>query len=783
MEDYPKPINKDIMKKILEQMNFTFYIINQKNYNIGFYCFIKYHNKKIPVIIINNYLKNEDKKDSLDILINNKIQKIELSNIIYKNEEYNITIILNKNNNKDFKYIEIDDKLYEEEYEMKYKKESIYILQYNNIEDIFVSYGIINRIDKNKIIYSGNINKNSKYSLIFNLNNNKLIGIHKNNPKYYNYNKGIYFKSIINEFILRYKKYCYNNRLNEINITIQINKDDINKEINFLDNYEYKDENGIIHNHDNLKELNKLNTELYINNLKYDYQKYFIPKKDGIYDIKLKFNINIKDSSYMFAGCKNIININFISFNTQNIINMKYMFYGCINLKKLILFPFNTGNVINMEGIFLNCILLNHLDLSSFEVKNVNNMSCMFYGCSSLKSLSDISKWDTQNVNNISFMFFNCSSLKYLSDISKWDIKNITDISDFFYNCKSLKNPPKISKWINKNEEDIHIILDTTSKIWCMLKLNEISNKQNNEQLNLNLVALGLWNKIIIINLINMEIYQEIKTSSTVYSLARFKENSKYLISSLEDGQIFIYQLINNEYKQFQILEKPKEIQRGEINKVITLNDGNIATAERGALSIWKPKKGKDLFEFFKEIITKDDTCQLLEINPNMFACAIYRKRLINIYKNDGNKFPLLGQIKDVESHGNNSNGMAKINDNLFCSGGEGCYLYVISVIPVQVIQTIIIGKRNYNDYIHFVHKSYDEFIFASTGKQIIQYQIIKDKDNNFIKLEEIYEIEDGNDNSAIITTEEGKILYNQTFENSGLSTKLILIKYKQIKK
>ena len=72
---------------------------------------------------------------------------------------------------------------------------------------------------------------------------------------------------------------------------------------------------------------------------------------------------------------------------------------------------------------------------------------------------------------------------------------------------------------------------------------------------------------------------------------------------------------------------------------------------------------------------------------------------------------------------------------------------------------------------------------FASTGKQIIQYQIIKDKDNNFIKLEEIYEIEDSNDNSAIITTEDGKILYNQTFENSEQSTKLILIKYKQLKK
>ena len=145
----------------------------------------------------------------------------------------------------------------------------------------------------------------------------------------------------------------------------------------------------------------------------------------------------------------------------------------------------------------------------------------------------------------------------------------------------------------NKNNQKDYIILDTTSKIWCMLKLNEIF--ENNEKLNLNLVALGFSNnKIIIINLFNMKIHQEIETSDTVYSLAQFKDDPKYLICSLSNGQMIIYILKQNKYKQFQILEKPKEIQRGEINKVITLNDGNIATAERGSLSIWKPKIEKE---------------------------------------------------------------------------------------------------------------------------------------------------------------------------------------------
>ena len=357
----------------------------------------------------------------------------------------------------------------------------------------------------------------------------------------------------------------------------------------------------------------------------------------------------------------------------------------------------------------------------------------------------------------MSFMFFNCSSLNSLPDISNWDSKNVINISDMFYNCESL---------------DSYIILDTTSKIWCMLQLN----------VKLNLVALGFSNnKIIIINLIDMKIYQEIETPSIVYSLAQFNDNSKYLICSLKNGQIIIYLLNKNKFEEFQILEKPKELDRGEINKVITLSDGNLATAERGALSIWKPKKvNEGKFEYFKEIKTGEDTCQLLEVNPQTFACAIYKTKLINIYKNDGNKFPLLGKINKVESHGNNSNGMAKINDNIFCSGGEECSIYVISIEPVQIIQTIILGENEY-DYIHFLHKSYDGFIFASTKETIVQYQIIVNEDNDSIRLEKFDTIEDGNSNSATITTEEGRIFYNQKFDDSEESTKLILTKYKQL--
>ncbi len=91
---------------------------------------------------------------------------------------------------------------------------------------------------------------------------------------------------------------------------IKIDKEDINKKVYFFDNGN-EDNLPENYNRDNLKELNELNTELNINNNNYEYKKYFIPDKEGDYKINIKLNIDLKDCSYMFAGCENIIDINF----------------------------------------------------------------------------------------------------------------------------------------------------------------------------------------------------------------------------------------------------------------------------------------------------------------------------------------------------------------------------------------------------------------------------------------------------------------------------------------
>ena len=368
-----------------------------------------------------------------------------------------------------------------------------------------------------------------------------------------------------------------------------------------------------------------------------------------------------------------------------------------------------------------------------------------------------------------------------LMEIDKEEKNN--NISIPYDNNNSNTNKNNNMNTIEENVNNYHIGFSFHSSIWCMLKLNKIFYIENREAKNLNLVSIGFSNgKILLINLITMKLHQELKTPNTVYSLAQFKDDSKYLLCSLSNGLMIIYILKENKYEEFQVLEKPQGIRRGEINKVITLSDGNIATAERGAVSIWKPKmeEGQKKFEFFKELINDGDTCQLLEVNPQIFTCAIHSSRIILIYQNDGNEYPLLGKIRDIESHGYNSNGMAKINDNIFFLAGKQGNIYVVSVMPIQVIQKIMLKKGGLG-YVHFLYNSNDGFIFTSYEQNsIIQFKIISNEDNNFVKLEKFDTIDDVKDNTAIITTEDGKIFYSKLTNDINYGNYFFLKKYKK---
>ena len=221
-----------------------------------------------------------------------------------------------------------------------------------------------------------------------------------------------------------YNKYLINN---EIMITLEIKEDDIENKIYFFDNW---------HNHDHLKEMNELNTKVNIEGI--NYEKFFVPKKKGTYNIKIVLNFLMEDCSYMFYRCCNIKSINLSKFNSKNVTNMSYMFCECDNLENINLSSFNTEKVINMRNMFYNCNNLKKIDLFKFNTKNVTNMSHMFYGCYNLKNI-DLSSFDTQNVTNMSYMFYKCINLKSI-DLSGFNFTNIINLNKMFSNCINLEN-------------------------------------------------------------------------------------------------------------------------------------------------------------------------------------------------------------------------------------------------------------------------------------------------------------------------------------------------------
>ena len=290
MEVYPT-VTKETHNKISDYLNNSIYQFKDSKgkYEIGFFCSLKCHDKMNLFLITNyqiinqNYLANNN---YIDIATNKGSQRFEIETMYYMNKELDLSVIKIKEDKKEkIKILEIDDDIYKEQSEMYFNKELIYIINNDS-----VSYGILDDITKSELIINCNLNKNYCYP-IFNLATNKLIGIYQKNCKYYH--KGIFFKYIINELESKYTK--NDNNYNEIEISIKIDDEDINNPIYFLDNKYYEDFK-LKSSHDNLKELNKFNTELNIrkdNIIKNEeYKKYFIPKEKGIYNINIKFNIN-----------------------------------------------------------------------------------------------------------------------------------------------------------------------------------------------------------------------------------------------------------------------------------------------------------------------------------------------------------------------------------------------------------------------------------------------------------------------------------------------------------
>ena len=232
----PIIISFECTKKILEQMkNFICKIRIGNKRGTGFFCKIPFPDKNniIPVFITNNHVINK-LNDEISIYIEGESQERKIftnsDRMIYMSDEnnYDISIIEIKEEDNIKNYLELDEKIINDILNKnnnnkndKYIDENIYIIQYPEGK-LSVSYGILQGLYENKkydFQHSCSTRLGSSGSPVLNINNNKIIGIHKKGAT--KFNKGTFISEPIKEFIKKYGKK---------------NKDDNNKNINNINN-------------------------------------------------------------------------------------------------------------------------------------------------------------------------------------------------------------------------------------------------------------------------------------------------------------------------------------------------------------------------------------------------------------------------------------------------------------------------------------------------------------------------------------------------------------------
>ena len=209
--------------------------INQTN-GTGFFCQISYENETtMNVLMTNNHIINENyynENNELHLFINDdkdvKILDLKIKRKTYFSKKYDLTMIELKESDNINHFLKLDGNLYKNEIKAFYKDISIYTLQYPLGNNAAVSYGLSNGINDYEINHTCSTEHGSSGSPILNLSNNKVIGIHKQSAKNFNYNIGTCLQFPLNNF---FGKNEINNNIikddNEENN--KINKDRLNK--------------------------------------------------------------------------------------------------------------------------------------------------------------------------------------------------------------------------------------------------------------------------------------------------------------------------------------------------------------------------------------------------------------------------------------------------------------------------------------------------------------------------------------------------------------------------
>ena len=391
-------------------------------------------NTGLKWLLTNLHIITEDliNKEIKIILYNGSDVNIKLNKrYIHFYRKLDITVMEIKESDniiKDIDFLEYDLS-YVNGYD-KYENIDAFSLQYPKNKIEYGSGKILKILNNYEFTHNIDTENGSSGSPIILHNSLKVIGIHKQGDILKPVNYGTFIGELFNN---KNKDISSNNYIIG---EIYISKDDINKDIRIINSYEeyLRNKKLEIKQYINEEEIKECIIEINNENYPFSYTHKF--DKEGKYIIKYIFKNILLTSTYMFANCLNIINLDLSNFNTEKIINMSCMFLGCASLKNLNLSNINTINVINISKMFSFCSSLTNLDLYNLNTANVSDMSYLFCGCSSLKDLN-LFKFNTKNVTSMICMFSHCSSLINLNLFS-FNIQNVTNIMGIFSYCSSL---------------------------------------------------------------------------------------------------------------------------------------------------------------------------------------------------------------------------------------------------------------------------------------------------------------------------------------------------------
>ena len=700
LENFPIPIDIKGMNDILEQMKTNVCKIYKNNGEkaTGFFCTIIYESHRIPVLMTNNHVIDEEYikiNEFLNIRINDdQDQKtIRLKNKnYYCSEKYDTTIIELSSKDDINNFLEIDEKIYFPNSNDCYIKESVYIIQYQKNHNVLVSYGIIKELNEYDINHCCSTEKGSSGSPIISIKSKKIIGIHKEGKEKFDFNMGTFLKYPILEFIEKISKNNNNNYL-EKKTTPSFLLDNNNTPQKNLGN------NNKIENNNTDITLNEssLNKDLNINifnkdNSQIEFQNISILPKIENNISKIESSIEI-DNKYSPISTKNT---NFFKYYDQNL--------SYISREKNIKSNQNPKNFNSRNGTFIN---YSHDKFSKISTYDKNENSVFIWNNSYSQPI--IPKPGLVGLSNKKYPFSLNSIIHCLGNVIRLRkyLLSKKNYEHFLYKknegMKLTFELSKILKNIWENKEIISKRIYDSSQLKAALS-NEFNKKKSND------------NPVEAIKILLSSIDTELKKKNQ-NNLSTQKNNN---ININNFNQVYnnkINQFNNNKTiisKEFGIIQKSEIFCNSCEKKVYDINQiYNLVFNIEEVIKFLNNKKEiiiNDCFYFFNSY--KQEQKYFCEKCKNWKKVYI-KKSFISL---PGTMIFCL--INSIERH------KIKIKENFNCSTedqSEFCYALIGVIV-----------ENSKQSYISYCKNSQDNKWYKYNNEKIVESSFSEISDINF---------------------------------------------------